>query len=585
MIYGTRNTLIRFLAFVRPYWLTIGIVFILMILSTVGSLALPYITKIIIDDVIPGKDFYMLILVLSILVGIFLFELVISFCSNYLYAWLSNHIIVDMQQHLFQHLIHLPLSFYDQEKRGDIIYRLDSDIGSIQNFLSSSILRLAHSILNLIGLIVMLCWLDLKLFMLSIVVFPFFLANILYFKPKIRKLTEHRREEQSNLFSFLIERFNNIQLLQICNTYIHEQGLLRSLQNRLVRIDLKGTVYSSSMNSIEISVITLTMVFILGWGSYQIMLGVLTLGTLMAFIEYFSRLFSPIKNLNSLYIEAVQASVSMQRLNEILDLPTQDHTMTNCKTAKPFSFEDRILFNDIHFSFAGKPVFQGLNLSLEQGKKYALVGSSGSGKTTLAHLLCNFYTPEGGQIYLDGTRLGDIDIFELRKHIGLVIQQSHLFHETVWENIRYGNEDCTAEEVAAVANLLDLKEFVNRDNDLFHQPIGDQGTQLSGGQKQRISLTRTMLKNADILILDEATSALDSESEQEIFAHLRKLYADKTMIIISHRLGTIQEVDEIVCLAEGKVIEQGDHEALRKKRGHYWQLFRDQLEKLEKVAR
>ena len=570
-----RHVFYHFLKFLKPYWVHESVVLVLMILGTVSSLAFPYIMKIIIDDVFPNKDYDLLIWVLLLLLGVTVGNIAIGFCSNYLFAYINNRIMLDIRSHLFDHLIQLPLSFYDRNKSGDIVYRMSNEVDRIQSFITSSALSLVHSLLTLIGLTVALCWLNWQLFLVSIIVIPFLTLNILYFQPKIKDITERGRKKDSEVMSYLIERFETVQLIQVYNAYKYENNKLRSQLNGLMDISMQNVTYSGMMKSISRLLTSLTPAIIMGWGGHKVMLGVMSLGALVAFLQYLSRLFEPFRNLNQLYVELIRVSVSMKRVFEFLETDIQK--TTDGSAASPFSFKKEIAFTNLNFGYNGQPVLQNFRLRLEKGKKYALVGSSGCGKSSLVNVLCRFYELNTGVITIDHTPITHIKLYDLREHIGLVTQENQVFHDTIWDNIRYSKPESTPEEINRAIRIAGLNGFIEKAEDGVLTLIGDRGNTLSVGQRQRIAIARAILRDSDILILDEATSALDSESEGKIIANLQDLYEDKTMIVISHRLSTIQQVDEVICLDEGRVVEQGVHEELMEKKGHYWRLFRKQL--------
>ena len=506
----------RFTIFLVPYWFHGLLVLLCVLCTTAGSLAPPYITKIIIDDILPTKQFYPLLVALAVMLSIIGTSLILSFASDYLYAWASNRIVRNIRVELFQHLMNLPLSFHHRQQTGELVFRLNSDVGVIQSVLTLSVLGFLQSVLTLIGLVAVLCWLDVTLFLISIVVVPLFVANLLYFQPKIRKVVESLQQQGAGLSSYAIERFNLVSLIQLSNSDGHETGRFRSALNDLIASVMRNVLYSTSMGAVSSGLVAVTPVFILGWGGYEVMQGVMTVGTLVAFLQYTSRLFGPVQGLHDLYMDLVRGLVSMRRVLELMQLPTQEATHTG---RNPFVYNRTIEFQDVHFRFDDQPVLQGVNLKLVKGKTYALVGASGSGKTTLANMLCAFYTPDQGRILIDGVPLEDIQLREVRSHIGLVSQQVYLFDDTIWNNIRYGNferEPTDIEKVIEQAGLNGLD---------VQATIGEQGVQLSGGQKQRIALARTLLQPVDLLILDEATAALDAESEAALFRRVQQLEA------------------------------------------------------------
>ena len=265
----------------------------------------------------------------------------------------------------------------------------------------------------------------------------------------------------------------------------------------------------------------------------------------------------------------------MKRLWEIIDQPTQFELNEAANTS--FSFNQSISFCDVNFSYGNQKILTDLNLELVKGKKYALIGSNGCGKTSLVNLLCNFYQPTSGNITIDGgdKNLRDVDLVDMRKHIALVTQNNQIFDDTVVENILYGNWNINRSQVEAIASQVGLKDYTDPDSPLYNIRVGPNGSQLSGGQQQRIAIGRTMLKKADILIFDEATSALDAPSETALLRELWNSYSDKTIIFICHQLNVIKDVDEIICMDEGRIVERGSHKDLFQKRGKYWQMLRD----------
>jgi ABC-type multidrug transport system fused ATPase/permease subunit len=589
----SKKILISFLKYLRPYLIKETIIFIFMILISISSLAFPLIMKIVIDDVFPNKDFDLLIKMIFILFSINIFGIFISFWSDYLYNWVSNHVMLDMRKNLFLHLVHLPMSFFDKNKTGDIVHRINNEVNVIQSVVTASALRFIHSSLSVIGLTVALCWLNWRLFLFSIVVIPFMFLNVKFFHPKIRRITEYARKKNSDILNYFVERFENIKLIQSYNRQKYENSKLTEKINQLIGINLKNVILSSSTRNISGLLMSLTPIIIFGWGGRQVMAGAMTLGALIAFLQYLSRLFDPLRDLMSLYVDLLRASVSMKRVFEFLEIPTQNNDISRIKQ---FSFAKKIVFNDVSFGYNGQSVLDNFNFELEKGKKVAIVGTSGCGKSTVINLLSGFYNTNNGAILVDDVNINEIDLFELRQRIGLVTQDNQLFHDTICDNIRYGNFESTNPEIEQSAKIVDISnDLLTYSNDNCNtndsacngcsstcnsgtSEIGDKGVKLSGGQKQRIAIARAILKKAEILILDEATSALDSESEKKIIDHLKRLYQNKTMIVISHRLSTIKDLDDIICMSRGRIVEKGTHKELIKKKGHYWRLFHEQME-------
>ncbi|MDR0573391.1 MAG: ABC transporter ATP-binding protein/permease [Tannerella sp.] len=564
---------LKFVRYLKPYWGKELILLILMILTSVASLASPYILKIIIDTVFPSHNYSLLIQILLILLGINVFRLVISYSSDYLFTWIGNHVTRDIRMDLFRRLMQLPLSFFNKNKAGDLVHRVNSEVNSIQSILTGTVVRLINSTCSVIGLTVMLCILNWRLFLLSMAVMPFIFLNTRWFQPKIQKNIKKNREKDSDILSFLIERFSNIKLIK---SYVRQScennKLLKKIEEQ-IGLNIRNVQLTATTRNITLLFTMLVPILIFGAGGKQVMAGTMTVGSLVAFIQYMNRIFDPFRDLMGFYFDAIRASVSMQRIFDLFEVKPE-----NTEGEKDIPTQNDIIFRQVHFSYDRLSVLQEFSFTFRHGKKYALVGGSGCGKSTLTALLGRFYEPQSGNICIGDREIGKMNIHALRRRIALVTQDNQLFHESIGENIRYGKPDATGEEIEAAAIQANIAEHIHQLPDRFDTLIGDRGAGLSGGQQQRIAIARAILKDADVIILDEATSELDSDSEKNILEHLCRLYADKTMIVISHRLSAIRDMDEIVCMDQGKIIENGTHEELIGRKGFYWKLFKEQIE-------
>jgi ABC-type multidrug transport system fused ATPase/permease subunit len=564
---------ICFIKYLKPYWDKELILLLLMVLASAGALVSPYILKIIIDTVFPAQDYSLLLQVLLVLLIINIFRLGINYWSDYLFVWVSNHITSDIRMDLFRHLMQLPISFFTKNKAGDLVHRVNSEVNSIQGILTGTVVRLINSSCTIIGLTIMLSLLNWRLFLLSMIVMPFIFVNTKWFQPKIQKNIKESREKDSDMLSFLMERFSNIKLIKSYVCQKHEQNKLLQKIEKIIGLNLKNIRLTATTRNITMLFTMIVPLIIFGVGGKQVMAGTMTVGSLVAFIQYMNRIFDPFRDLMGLYFDAIRASVSMQRIFDLIEIVPED-----TEVEKNIPMRKDIIFQQVQFSYAQLPIFQKFSFTFHYGKKYALVGGSGCGKSTLINLLCRFYEPQKGNISIGNMEIAKINIHVLRRSIALVTQDNQLFHESIVENIRYGKLDATKEEIEISAIQVNIADHIHQLPDEFATLIGDRGAGLSGGQQQRIAIARAILKNADVIILDEATSALDSDSEKNILEHLCKLYFEKTIIIISHRLSAIRNMDEIVCIDAGRVVESGRHEDLISKKGFYWRLFKEQIE-------
>jgi ABC-type multidrug transport system fused ATPase/permease subunit len=566
---------LRFVKYLKPHWKKEVIMLLLLVLASITSLASPYILKVIIDKVFPSKDFHFLIEILFILFFINIARILISFYSDYLFEWVSNHVMLNMRKDLFNHMIRLPMNFFDKNKTGDMIHRINSEVNTIQSLLTGSILRFINGILMIIGLSIALCLLNYKLFLLSIITIPLIFINTLYFQPKIRKIIKKSREKDADILSYLIERLENVKLIKIYNKYDYENNKLIGKIKEWINSNLRIIILSSTTKGFSTFLISFTPILIFYWGGGLVMKNALTIGSLVAFIQYLNRLYDPLRDLMSLYIDVVRSSVSINRINDFFELSQEE---MNIEGIDDFGINKSIDFKDVTFRYNNNLVLNKLNIEFVTGKSYAIVGTSGCGKSTIINLICRFYNTESGHIYIDGKDIEQIEINKIRHKIALITQDNQLFHDSIWENIKYGNEDATDVEIIESTKAVGIFDHIMTIDDHFDSVVGDQGTKISGGQKQRIAIARALLKKADIVILDEATSALDSDSEKQIFHNLRTIYCQKTIILVSHRLSAIKDVDEIICMDKGQVVEQGPHSILIESKGFYYSLFKNQIE-------
>lgn len=568
----------RFARYLLPYWRQGTVVLVLLCVSTACSLAPPYLMKVIIDEVFPSQDFELLVLVLCVLFGLSVFGALTMFGVDYLYNWIGCQIMSDLRHGFFDHLMRLPQAFYDTQRSGDVLFRINQDVARIQFILSATLLRLLHSTVSLVAISAMLCWLNAWLFAVSLVMIPLFLVNLRYFQPRIRAVVDAGQKKQAELVDFLKERLESVKLIQGFNGYPHERGRLTGIIQPLIGINMQEAVYQGTMGGISTLLVSLSPLLVFGWGGYQIIAGTMTLGAVIAFLNYLLRIFGPIQQLNTTYIDLVRAGVSMRRVVEFMDMPNELQLHAE---REPLEARGAIAFEGVSFGYNGTPVLEGLELVLEPGRCYGLCGPSGCGKSTLVNLLLRFSEAEEGRVTVGGTDLRRADVDDLRSKVALVPQETLLLHDTLDGNLRYGSWAATEEGVERAAEVAGLTELLGEAG--REAPIGDRGVQLSGGQKQRLAIARALLRDADVLVLDEATSALDAESERRVIEGIRREYAGRTMVVVSHRASVLAQTDEVVCLVAGKVVERGSHEELLDRRGWYHRLLQSQ-EREETIA-
>jgi len=561
--------LLKFFPYLKPYWTREALVLVLMIATSLCSLAPPFFLKLIIDEAFPARDYTLLMQILLALVATNLARVLLTGFSEYLYEWLGNHVVSDIRTDLFNHLIRLPVGFFEKNKTGDMINRISSDVNSVQSIITGSITRFAHSFFMVTGLTLVLCWLNVHLLIAALAALPVVLLCTRYFQPRVRRLIKESREKDADIMAFFIEQFENIKLLKSYNNYGHESAKLDARTGELIGVNLKTVVLSASAKSISMFLMSVSSILIFAVGGQQVMQQAMSIGALVAFLQYFNRLQAPARDLMSLYVDLMRASVSMQRIFEFFELEAEPAEGAPIRITAGQSIE----FRNVSYAYGATPVLENFNLKLEAGRKYALVGPSGCGKSTLISLLCRFHLPTAGVVSIDGVGLDHFSLAALRQSIALVSQDNLLFRGSVWENIQYGDLAAPMQSLVEVARCTGVHELAERTKGTLETSVGERGAMLSGGQKQRIAIARALLKRADVIILDEATSALDPHAEKEVLVNLFQLCEGKTIILISHRLSSIQAVDEIICMDKGEVIEKGTHPALLSNYQGYYRGF------------
>jgi subfamily B ATP-binding cassette protein MsbA len=560
-----------------PYWKLGILIILLMLISTGLSLISPLLVKFLIDNVLIDKNYELLNWLAVVFVISYLLGAVLQAATSYSYNFLAQRLLLDIRQMLYEHIEHLSPSFFSKHKTGDIIQRLYSDTTQIQSLISTRLINILMNVISAVGIILILLLLDATLTLFTLLVFPLFALTSIYFGKKIRVRERRVREKSGEMLSFFQE---TIGLMPVVQSFVREKTeAIRHLKKsrELIGLSLAGTLLFSASGAITGLLVTLATTFVYWYGGRSVFAGTLTLGGLIAYSTYVGKLFGPISALVGQNQGIQAALVSIDRVFEFLDVKPEVKSAKDAVELK--RVRGQIIFDEVNFSYDGRsPILKDINLRIEPGESVALVGGSGSGKSTIASLLLRFYDPKKGSVRIDGRDLRNINLASLRSHTGVVSQDVTLFNTTILENIRYGRHGASDDEVIAAAYLANIGQFIEEFlPDKFDTVVGERGARLSGGQKQRINVARVILKNPAILILDEATSALDSESERSVQAVLDYLMQGRTTLIIAHRFSTIKNVDRIVVLDSGQIVEVGTHEQLYASGGLYRQLYDTQF--------
>lgn len=570
----------RYLQFVKPYKYRIIATIIVGIIKFGIPMLIPLLIKYAIDGVINNQalttDEKVHHLTIAIGIALFIFVIVrppIEFIRQYLAQWTSNKILYDIRKKLYNHLQALSARFYANNQVGQVISRVINDVEQTKDFILTGLMNIWLDCITIIIALSIMFFLDMKLTLAALFIFPFYILTVYVFFGRLRKLTRERSQALAEVQGFLHERVQGISVVKSFAIEDNEAKNFDKKNTNFLTRALKHTRWNAYSFAAINTVTDIGPIIVIGVGAYLAISGSITVGTLAAFVGYLELLFGPLRRLVASFTTLTQSFASMDRVFQLID---EDYDVKNGIGAQPIEIKQgRIDIDHVSFQYNDNesPILKNINLSIEKGETVAFVGMSGGGKSTLINLIPRFYDVTSGQILIDGHNIKDFLTGSLRNQIGLVQQDNILFSDTVMENILLGRPTATVEEVVEAAKMANAHDFIMNLPQGYDTEVGERGVKLSGGQKQRLSIARIFLNNPPILILDEATSALDLESESIIQEALDVLSKDRTTLIVAHRLSTITHADKIVVIENGHIVEIGTHRELIAKQGAYEHLY------------
>ncbi len=574
----------RILGYLKPYWLQFLLVFVTILLSAVVGLLPSIITGRIVDEALVGKDLRLLVQLLVMAFITLTGSQVISVLESYINAWISQRIIFDMKNQMYDHLQHMPHAFFTSEKQGDIITRMNTDISGVSSVISGTLSSIVSNIATVVTTLVALFTMSWKLALVGIVVIPLLiLPTKSVGKKRYQLLTDAqaKNDEMNQLINETLSVSGSL-LVKLFTREKKEYERFVNVNEEVTQLALREQNSGRWFRVVMGMFTQLGPLLIYFAGGYLIISHLdtgLTVGTITATVSLVNRLYRPVESLLNIHVDFTRSLALFTRIFDYFDMPNPIQSPENGQ--RPDVTDADIVYEHVAFSYdPEKPLLTDIDFTVPGGRMYAIVGPSGSGKSTVVNLIPRLYDVLSGSVKIAGVDVRDFDLSYLRSQIGVVTQDSYLFNGTIRENLLYAKDDATQEEIDAACYIANLEDFIGSQPEGYDTMVGNRGLKLSGGEKQRLSIARVILKDPKILILDEATSALDSITENAIQEALEALMEGRTSIVIAHRLSTILKADRILVVKDGVIAESGTHEELLEKGGTYRELYETQFRKI-----
>jgi ATP-binding cassette subfamily B protein len=567
--------------FVKPYITRFYFLIFLTVLLGVLSPLRPYLVQRMVDEDIAQGNLDGLIFMTWMLVLLSVFQSLVQFYNSYLSEWLGQHIIRDIRNTLYSHLLSLKTQYYDRTPIGRLVTRNISDVETLSNVFTNGLAAIVGDLLQLVFILALMLYTDWRLTLISLSTFPLLFLATYIFKEKVKKAFNQVRTAVANLNSFVQEHITGMNIVQIFNNEQREYEKFVEINKEHRRAHLKSVKYYSIYFPIAEVIGAAATGMLVWYGARGVIGEQITLGTLIAFIMYIAMFFRPIRLIADRFNTLQLGIVSSDRILKILESKDQ---IQNNGSYHPERIRGHVQFKDVWFAYTEQDfVLRNISFEVKEGETVALVGATGAGKSSVINLLSRFYDVNKGNIEIDGRDVREYELSALRSHIGVVLQDVFLFSDTIFQNITLGNPAITQEQVEEAARLVGAHQFIEKLPGGYQYNVMERGATLSVGQRQLISFVRTMVYKPAIIVLDEATSSVDSETEALIQQAIEKMMAGRTSIVIAHRLATIQKASKIIVLDKGEIKEACIHEALLEKGGYYTQLHQMQYKEVART--
>ena len=569
----------------RPYRKTFFLALLAAIGEGVANLLDPWPLKIVLDNVfqsrkihgwlntiilrITGSDKLAIVEFAAIAaLVIAIFGAVASYAEKSLTTTTGQWVMHDLRRTLYSHIQRLSLAFHDRKQTGDLVSRVTSDIDAIQSFIASNLLGALIDVITLIGMISVMFYINWRFTLIALSVAPPLFLVIFHYTRRIKQASRDVRHKEGEMVSVIQEVLSSMRLVKAFAREDYERQRLENQSLETVEIALRARKMKARLTPMVEIIVAVGTTLVLWFGARMVMNNTLSAGSLILFIAYLGKMYKPMQDLSKMTDSYAKASTGYERIREVLETERDVRDLPGAR--KIASACGDIEFDHVSFGYqSGQEILRDVSFHVEPGQVVALVGPTGAGKTTIVSLIARFYEPTEGVVKIDGTDVRLIEQRSLRGQISFVLQETLLFHGTIWENIAYGKPEATREEILRAAKLANAHEFIEKIPDSYDALVGERGVTLSGGQRQRIAIARAIIRGAPILILDEPTTGLDAISEKLVFEALDRLMENKTCIVIAHRLSTIERAASILVVKDGSIVEQGTHQQLLESGGLY----------------
>ncbi len=539
----------RLWVFIRPYAKALSLVIVVSLGATALTLFQPYVSKLLIDRALLRRDMHALVWIAGIMLATSVLGFGLNILASYRYVKISAAMLFDIRLALFRHLQTLSPRFYARYRLGDLMSRLNNDAGEVQRVSADALLSILSNLAFLIGSVVMMLWLNWRLFVVGVVLIPACIYTFVRYQRILTAFTKQLRERSADLGSFFVESILGMRVVVSLNAGERETERFRERNDAFVQTMLRVQIASFNTGALPGTILTVATAVVFLYGGWQIIQGTMTIGTLVAFMAYHTRLLSPVQNLMSLTASLASARVSLGRIFELFDTPAEVVESPHAAPLPPV--QGAIRLEGVSIRHDRAVVLEDVSLEIPAGSFCAILGPSGAGKSTLADLLVRYLDPDRGRILIDGRDIRQFRLADLRERIVLVDQTPYLFNASIAENIAYARASASRREIEDAGRAAGLDELIARLPQGYETMTGERGLALSVGERQRISLARALLLRPRVLILDEPTSALDGDMEKEIAVNLRAAMQDGTLIVITHRPALAEIADSVITIRDG----------------------------------